>query len=81
MTFFIRFRAVNFFSKINMYQAFFNIPLNDADKKLTAINTPCGVYLFNVLPYGIKSSPGIFNDFVQNTLIKDLVNVMHFTMM
>ena len=61
-----------------MYQAFFNIPLNDADKKLTAINTPCGVYLFNVLPYGIKSSPGIFNDFVQNTLIKDLVNVHAF---
>ena len=67
-----------FFSKIDMYQAFFNIPLNDADKKLTAINTPCGVYLFNVLPYGIKSSPGIFNDFVQNTLIKDLVNVHAF---
>ena len=67
-----------FFSKIDMYQAFFNIPLNDADKKLTAINTPCGVYLFNVLPYGIKSSPGIFNDFIQNTLIKDLVNVHAF---
>ena len=67
-----------FFSKIDMYQAFFNIPLNDANKKFTAINTPCGVYLFNVLPYGIKSSPGIFNDFVQNTLIKDLVNVHAF---
>ena len=67
-----------FFSKIDMYQAFFNIPFNDADKKLTAINTPCGVYLFNVLPYGIKSSPGIFNDFVQNTLIKDLVTVHAF---
>ena len=68
----------HFCSKIDMYQAFFNIPLNDADKKLTAINTPCGVYLFNVLPYDIKSSPGIFNDFVQNTLIKDLVNVHAF---
>ena len=67
-----------YFSKIDLHQAFWNVPLEKEYRKFTAINTPKGIYVFNVLPYGIASSPGIFNEFVQNHLIAGIENTCGF---
>lgn len=39
---------------------FWNLKVAEDSKKYTAIVTPWGLYEFNVLPFGIKNSPGEF---------------------
>lgn len=39
---------------------FWNVPLEEDSKKYTAVVTHKGTYEFNVLPFGIKNSPGEF---------------------
>lgn len=45
-----------YFSSLDLWQAFLQIPLRECDKHLTAFVTPCGRHLeFNVVPFGIIS--------------------------
>src|SRR5262249_40475336 len=39
---------------------FWNIPLEEAAKEYTAFVTHKGIFEFQVLPFGIRNSPGIF---------------------
>ena len=55
-------------SKLDMSQAYQQIPLEDQSKKFTTINTHKGLFQFNRLPYGVSSSPGIFQRTMENLL-------------
>ena len=44
------------------------LPLDDESKVLTTINTTEGLFQFNYLPFGISSSPGIFQSFMCKVL-------------
>ncbi len=48
------------FSKINLQNAFWQIPLGDGSKTLTTITTSFGVFAYNFLPFEISVSPSIF---------------------
>lgn len=48
------------FSKIDLRQAYFQLPLSEESKRLTTINTTKGLYVFNRLVFGITSSPAIW---------------------
>lgn len=48
------------YSKIDLRQAYLQLPLNDASRKITTINTSKGLYTYNRLPFGISSSPAIW---------------------
>ena len=56
------------FSKIDLKSAYLQLPLDDESKSLTTINTSEGLYSFNYLPFGIASSPGIFQSFICQVL-------------
>ena len=56
------------FSKIDMSNAFLQIPLDETSKEFTVINTPFGLYQYNYLPFGLTASPGIFQSFITKTL-------------
>jgi len=46
------------FTKIDIKQAFLNLPMAENSKKYTAFNSPTGrCFQFNVLPYGLCNSP------------------------
>ena len=64
------------FSKIDLKSAYLQLPLDDASKDYNTINTSEGLYRHNYLPFGLCSSPGIFQSFmckilngIQNTVI------------
>lgn len=61
------------FSKIDLSQAFLQLPLDEASKQYTVINTPDGLYQYNYLPFGLTSSPGIFQSFMTRVL----ANIKH----
>ena len=48
------------FTKLDLSQAYLQIELDDESKKLATINTQRGLFQFNRLPYGVSSSPAIF---------------------
>ena len=56
------------FSKLDIRQAYNHLPLREEDKKLTTINTPKGLYVWNRLPYGISSATAIFQQTMDNVL-------------
>jgi len=48
------------FSKIDLKDAYLQIPLDRESSELTVINTPFGLYRYNFLPFGLSVSPAIF---------------------
>ncbi|XP_045778737.1 uncharacterized protein K02A2.6-like isoform X1 [Maniola jurtina] len=69
----VRLSGSNYFSKIDLSQAYNQIELDDS-KNITVINTHRGLYRYNRLVYGLASSAGIFQRIMSN-LLQDIPNV------
>ena len=48
------------FSKLDMSQAYLQLPLDDKSKELVTINTHKGLFKYNRLPFGVLSAPAVF---------------------
>ena len=48
------------FTKLDLSQAYQQVELDDDSKAYTVINTHCGLFRFNYLPFGVSSAPAIF---------------------
>ncbi len=62
------------FSKIDLTNAFLQIPLDESSKELTTIHTMWGLFQYNFLPFGLNVSPGIFQEVI-NKVIAGIPNV------
>ena len=56
------------FSKIDLSQAYQQLPLADKSKKYVVINTHKGLFRYTCLPFGISSTPDIFQRVMENIL-------------
>ncbi|GFX75700.1 hypothetical protein TNCV_3575251 [Trichonephila clavipes] len=56
----------NFFSKIYLVKAYYQIPIAEKDKEKTAITTPFGLYKFNTMNFG--QNPSTFQRFITEVL-------------
>ncbi|CAL8071465.1 unnamed protein product [Calicophoron daubneyi] len=63
------------FSKIDLQDAYLQIPLGDVSSELTTINTPFGLFRYKFLPFGLSVSPAIFQD-VMNKLVAGIEGVV-----
>ena len=66
-----RIGKASLFSKLDLSQAFLQLPLDDVSKKCTVINTPVDLFQYNYLPFVFTASPGIFQAFLNETLSHD----------
>lgn len=73
---FVGLSGANYFSKIDLSQAYNQIELEDPEN-LTVINTHKGLFKYKRLVYGLSSSPGIFQR-IMASLLKDIPNVQVF---
>ena len=48
------------FTKLDLAQAYLQLPLSDSSKQYVTINTHKGLFEFNRVPFGITSAPAIF---------------------
>jgi transposase InsO family protein len=48
------------FSKLDLTKGFWQIPLDEASRKLLAMATPLGLYEPGVMPFGMKNAPAVF---------------------
>ena len=63
------------FSKLDLSQAYLQLSLDEQTSEMCTLNTPFGLYRMNRLPYGVSSSPAIFQRTMEN-LLKDVRNVV-----
>ena len=57
------------FSRIDLQNAYLQLPLDDESKKLVVINTIEGLFQFNFLPYGVASASALFQSFLTKILV------------
>ena len=62
------------FSKLDFSNAYLQVLLAAEYRKYTTINTPQGLYQYTRLPYGVSSSPAIFQR-IMNNMLKGIDNV------
>ena len=63
------------FSKLDLENAFLQLPLSDSSKNITTVSTSEGLFQYNFLPFGLKSSPGLFQSFMSK-LLHNVSNVI-----
>lgn len=56
------------FSKLDLSQAYLQIPLDEESQKLVAINTHRGLFTYTRVPYGISSAPAYFQSIMDKVL-------------
>ena len=63
-------------SVVDANKGFFQIPLDEESNLLTAISTPYGVYIFNVLAVGLSLASDVFEIIIRD-ITKDLNGVIN----
>jgi hypothetical protein len=56
------------FSKLDLSQAYQQIPLDDESQRLVTINTHLGLYTYTRVPYGISAAPSLFQSIMDKVL-------------
>lgn len=55
-----------YFSVIDVKDAFLHLPLDEKSKAITTFNSPWGLYRYTRLPFGITAAPEIFQAYMDN---------------
>ena len=63
-------RAV-FVSKVDLLKGYWQVPLTERAKQISAFTTPDGLFVYNVLPFGLKNAPPTFQR-LMNFIVADL---------
>ena len=62
------------FSKLDFSNGYLQVKLSPLFRKYTTINTHKGLFQYTRLPYGVASSPAIFQIIIEN-MLKGIKNV------
>lgn len=57
-----------YFSVLDLEGAYAQLLLDEKSRPLTTVNTPLGLYMFNRLPFGVKTAPAIFQSTMDRIL-------------
>ena len=55
-------------TKFDLLKGFWQVPLTDRAKEVSAFATPNGLYQYKVMPFGMKNSPATFQRLVNNLI-------------
>ena len=58
----------NYVTKLDLSQAYLQLPLEDSSKQFVTINTHKKLFCYNRLPFGVASAPAIFQRYMDSLL-------------
>ena len=64
-----------FFSKLDLSQAYLQLPLEEDSKEFVTVNTHKGLFRYNRLPFGVSLAPSNFQQTIK-TLLKGVEGVL-----
>ena len=62
-----------YFAKFDNVSGFHQLKVEENSRKYLVINTPFGLYRWTRMPFGIKTAPGIYQQRMQNIVLKGLI--------
>ena len=65
---FVQLAGGKVFTKLDLSQAYLQLPVDEDSKGLLVINTPKGLFRYNRLPYGVSVAPAIFQSVMDRVL-------------
>ncbi|XP_013071132.2 uncharacterized protein LOC129924728 [Biomphalaria glabrata] len=65
---FVKLAQARIFSKLDLSRGYYQIPLTERAKPLTAFITPFGLYHWNYMSFGLSNAPSTFNKLVRRVL-------------
>ena len=67
-----------YFAVYDSTKSFFHVPINDNSRQLTAMLTPIGIYLYNVLAMGLSNATDIFEACMRNIVdgLQGVINIV-----
>ncbi|XP_015284069.1 PREDICTED: RNA-directed DNA polymerase homolog, partial [Gekko japonicus] len=63
-----------FFTKLDLWDAYFQVCIREGDEYKTAFNTPLGQFKYLVMPFGLQGAPGVFMNLINEVLHQHLFN-------
>ena len=60
-------------SKFDLLKGFWQIPLSERAKEVSAFVTPHGLYQYKVMPFGMRNSPATFQRHINRIISQDMV--------
>ena len=63
-----RIGKAKYVSKFDMLKGYYQIPLTQRAKEISAFVTPSGLYQYNVTPFGMKNVPATFQRMINNLM-------------
>ena len=61
-------QGASVFSTLDLEKGYWQVPLEESSKAITAFSTTGGLFEFNVLPFGLSTAPALFQRMMDNCL-------------
>ena len=61
-------KSARYFAVFDTSKGFFHVPLNQESKMLTAMLTPFGIYVYNILAMGLSNATDLFETCIREIL-------------
>jgi hypothetical protein len=62
------FNGKKWFTTLDLAQGYWQVKMEEKDREKTAFVTQCGLYEFNVMPFGLSNAPGTFQRLMNHVL-------------
>jgi len=74
---FSRISGHQYFSRLDLNKGYWQVPMSETSKQMTAFTTPFGLFQFQVMPFGLVNAPAIFCRLMRK-LLHGMTNIESF---